>query len=405
MSPRAIVREAIRALLRNKLRSSLTVLGITVGIAAVICVVAIGRAGSVQVEEQLNNLCDSFIWIEAGSRTPNGIRSGSHGTKSLLQSDAEAILKQVPLVKLVSANVNSRTQMVYAGKNWFTTYRGVAPEWFLIKRWLFSAGAPFSHTDVDRAAAVCVLGETVRAQLFDMEDPIGTVIRVGTLPCQVMGVLVPRGLTAFGQDQDDVVVMPYTTAQKKLKGVSWLDDIVCSATSPEAINSAIQQISVLLRERHHIRSGQDDDFNIRRPEEFINAQLEARRTFAVLLIAIASVSLLVGGIGIMNVMLVSVTERTREIGVRMSVGATDSDVAKQFLGEAVMLSLFGGLLGAVFGVIASYVLGAALQWPMEIPPQAILVAGLFSVAVGIFFGLYPAWKASKLDPIEALRYE
>lgn len=405
MSPRAIVREALRSLLRNKLRSSLTVLGIMVGIAAVICVVAIGRAGSAQVEEQLNDLGDSFIWIEAGSRAPNGIRSGSHGTKSLLQSDAEAILKQVPLVKLVSANVNSRTQMVYAGKNWFTTYRGVAPEWFLIKRWLLSAGAPFSHTDVDRATAVCVLGETVRAQLFDMEDPIGKVIRIGTLPCQVMGVLVPRGFSAFGQDQDDVVVMPYTTAQKKLKGVSWLDDIVCSAISPEAINPAIQQISALLRERHHIGSGQDDDFNIRRPEEFINAQLEARRTFTVLLVAIASVSLLVGGIGIMNVMLVSVTERTREIGVRMSVGATEGDVAKQFLGEAVMLSLFGGLLGAIFGVIASYVLGAALRWPMEIPPQAILVAGLFAVAVGIFFGFYPARKASKLDPIEALRYE
>ena len=220
-----------------------------------------------------------------------------------------------------------------------------------------------------------------------------------------MGVLVPRGQTGFGNDQDDTVIMPYTTAQKKLKGTSWLDDIVCSAVSAEAINPAIQQITELLRDRHHIRRGQDDDFNIRRPDEFINAQLEARRTFSLLLISIASVSLLVGGIGIMNVMLVSVTERTREIGVRMSIGATDSDVAKQFLGEAVMLSLFGGMLGVAFGVAASYLVGRALQWPMEIPPQAIAIAALFAVAVGVFFGFYPARKASKLDPIEALRFE
>jgi putative ABC transport system permease protein len=405
MSPRAIIREALRALTRNKLRSTLTVLGITIGIGAVICVVAIGQAGSAQVEEQLNNLGDNFVWIEAGSRAPSGIRTGSHGTKTLLQSDVEAIRKQVPLIKLASANVDSHTQVVYGNKNWFTGYRGVAPEYFQIKRWGMSLGAPFTQADVDRASDVCVIGETVRQQLFDVEDPIGKVIRVKNLPCLVMGVLVARGQTGFGNDQDDTVVMPYTTAQKKLKGTSWLDDIVCSAVSAEAINPAIQQITELLRDRHHIRRGQDDDFNIRRPDEFINAQLEARRTFSLLLISIASVSLLVGGIGIMNVMLVSVTERTREIGVRMSIGATDGDVAKQFLGEAVMLSLFGGLLGVAFGVAASYLVGRALQWPMEIPPQAIAIAALFAVAVGVFFGFYPARKASKLDPIEALRFE
>ncbi len=405
MSLRAIIREALRALFRNKLRSTLTVLGITIGIGAVICVVAIGQAGSAQVQEQLNNLGDNFVWIEEGARAPNGIRTGSHGTKTLMQSDVEAILKQVPLIKLASANVDSRIQIVYGNKNWSTGYRGVAPEWFQIKRWSLSLGAPFTQSDVDRASDVCVIGETVRQQLFDTEDPIGKIIRVKSLPCQVMGVLVPRGQTGFGQDQDDTIIMPYTTAQKKLKGNNWLDDIVCSAVTPEAINPAIQQISALLRDRHHIRPGQDDDFNIRRPDEFINAQLEARRTFSLLLISIASVSLLVGGIGIMNVMLVSVTERTREIGVRMSIGATDADVAKQFLGEAVMLSLFGGLLGVVFGVAASYIVGRALQWPMEIPPQAIAIAALFAVAVGVFFGFYPARKASKLDPIEALRFE
>ena len=240
MSPRAIIREALCALFRNKLRSTLTVLGITIGIGAVICVVAIGQAGSAQVEEQLNNLGDNFVWIEAGSRAPSGIRTGSHGTKTLLQSDVEAILKQVPLIKLASANVDSHTQIVYANKNWFTGYRGVAPEYFQIKRWPMSLGAPFTHADVERASDVCVIGETVRQQLFDIEDPIGKVIRVGTLPCQVMGVLVARGQTGFGNDQDDTVVMPYTTAQKKLKGTSWLDDIVCSAVSADAINPAIQ---------------------------------------------------------------------------------------------------------------------------------------------------------------------
>ena len=405
MSPRAIIREALRALFRNKMRSTLTVLGITIGIGAVICVVAIGQAGSAQVQEQLNNLGDNYVWIEAGSRAPNGIRTGSHGTKTLMQSDVEAIRKQVPLVKLASPNVDSRIQIIYGNKNWSTGYRGVAPEWFQIKRWKLTTGATFSHSDVDHAADVCIIGETVREQLFEGEDPIGKVIRIRDLPCQVMGVLEARGQTGWGQDQDDTIIMPYTTAQKKVKGNNWLDDIVCSAVSPEAINPAIQQISVLLRERHHIRPGQPDDFNVRRPDELINTQLEARRTFALLLISIASVSLLVGGIGIMNVMLVSVTERTREIGIRMSIGATDGDVARQFLGEAVMLSLFGGMVGIAFGVVASYLVGRALRWPMEIPPQAILIAALFAVGVGVFFGFYPAHKASRLDPIEALRYE
>jgi putative ABC transport system permease protein len=405
MSPRAIIREALRALSRNKMRSTLTVLGITIGIGAVICVVAIGQAGSQQVQEQLNNLGDNFVWIEAGARAPSGIRTGSHGTKTLVQGDVEAILRQVPLIKLVSPNVDSRIQIIYGNKNWNTGYRGVGPEWFQIKRWPLSLGAPFSQSDVERAADVCVIGETVRQELFEAEDPIGKVIRVKDLPCQVMGVLAPKGQTAFGQDQDDTVIMPYTTAQKKLKGNPWLDDIVCSAVSAEAVNPAIAQITALLRERHHIRAGQMDDFNVRRPDEIIQTRLEAANTFSALLIAIACVSLLVGGIGIMNVMLVSVTERTREIGVRMSIGATDSDVAKQFLGEAVMLSLFGGLLGVLLGIAGSFLLGRTLRWPMEIPPQAIGIAALFAVGVGIFFGFYPARKASKLDPIEALRYE
>lgn len=405
MSPRAIVREAVRALFRNKMRSTLTVLGITIGIGAVICVVAIGQAGSEQVQQQLNNLGDNFVWIEAGSRAPNGVRTGSHGTKTLTDADAQAILRQIPLIKRVSPQVDSSTTVVYANRNWNTTYRGVAPAYFDIKRWNLAAGAPFTQDDVDHAANVCVIGQTIRDQLFMAEDPIGKVIRLKSIPCQVVGVLELKGQSGFGQDQDDTILLPYTTAQKKLKGIDWVDDVMCSAISSEAVEPAIDQITTLLRDRHRIRGGQDDDFNVRRPDEVIQARLEASKTFSILLIAIASVSLLVGGIGIMNVMLVSVTERTREIGVRMAVGASEGSVQVQFLGEAIILSLFGGLIGVVLGVSGSFLIGRVLEWPMDIPPQAIALAATFAVAVGIFFGFYPARKASQLDPIEALRFE
>jgi putative ABC transport system permease protein len=400
-----IVREAYRALFRNKMRSMLTVLGITIGIGAVICVVAIGRAGNAEVQKQLDSLGDNFIWIEAGSRAPNGIRSGAHGTKTLTVEDSEAILKQVPLVKLVSPNVDSSIQVVYGNNNWATRYRGIAPEYFAIKQFEFSEGASFTEDDVKHAANVCVIGETIKQQLFAAEDPIGKSVRLGTNPCQVVGVLVARGQTGFGQDQDDIIMMPYTTAMKKLKGNPWLDDIMASAITQESVNPAIDQIIALLRERHHIRPGMDDDFNVRRPDEMIQARLQASETFSLLLIVIASVSLLVGGIGIMNVMLVSVTERTREIGVRMSIGATEGDVQMQFLGEAVMLSLFGGVVGVALGVVGSYLIGNGLGWSMSIPPQAVVLAAAFAVMIGIFFGYYPALKASRLDPIEALRFE
>ncbi len=400
-----VLREGAKALSRNRLRSTLTVLGITIGIGAVICVVALGRAGSEQVQEQLNNLGENLVWIEAGSRAPNGIRTGSHGTKSLTVADGEAIMKQVPLLKSISPQVDARAPVVYGNRNWSTQYRGVAPEFFQIKRWVVAAGAPFTHADVERADEVCVIGDTVRAQLFEAEDPVGKVIRLGSIPCKVAGVLAPKGQAGFGQDQDDTVLLPYTTAQKKLKGITWVDDLMGSAVSFEAIDPAIEQITAILRERHHIRPGQDDDFNVRRPTEWMQARVSASQTFSLLLVAIASVSLLVGGIGIMNVMLVSVTERTREIGVRMAVGATEQNVQLQFLGEAIILSLFGGVIGIAAGMAGSVLLGRVLDWPMAVPPQAIGVAALFAVAVGLFFGYYPARKASQLDPIEALRYE
>src|SRR5258706_15252773 len=399
------MRAALVALTRNKMRSLLTVLGITIGIAAVICVVAIGKAGQSQVEQQLNNLGDNFVWIEAGGRAVNGVRTGTHGTKSLTLGDALAIRSQIPLIKSVSPNVDASVQIIYGNQNWFTSFRGVSPEYFDIKRWYTDQGAVFSQDDVDRAADVCVIGRTVRDQLFGAEDPIGKVIRVRDMPCKVVATLRPKGLAISGQDQDDTIILPYTTAMKKLKGNNWLDDVLCSAVSPEVVKLAGQQAGALLRDRHHLRPEEEDDFNIRNPEDIIQAQLDASRTLSALLIAVASVSLLVGGIGIMNVMLVSVTERTREIGVRVAVGATEGAIRLQFLGESVLLSLVGGAAGVLAGIAGSLVVGRMLGWPMQMSPEAVLAAALFSIAVGVFFGYYPARKASLLDPIEALRYE
>jgi len=405
MNPIAIIREALKTLLRNKLRSTLTVLGVTIGIGAVICVVAIGTAGSEQAQQQLYKLGDNLIWLEAGSRAPNGIRSGARGTKTLVVGDLEAIRKEIQLVKAAAANVDGSVQLIYANMNWGTTYRGVSPEYLDIKRWELESGASFTNDDVERASEVCLLGATVKKQLYGAENPIGTVMRVKNLPCKVIGVLAAKGNSATGQDQDDTILLPYTTAMKKLTGKNWLDDIMCSAVDADAVRPATEQIKTLLRERHRIRPGQDDDFNIRSPEEFIKLQIETSRMFTMLLLAIGSVSLLVGGIGIMNVMLVSVTERTREIGVRMAIGATEADVQIQFLGEAIILSLFGGFIGVLTGVAGSFALGHALEWPMSISAQSVGIAVVFAVAVGVFFGYYPAWKASRLDPIEALRFE
>jgi putative ABC transport system permease protein len=401
----ALLRSALVALLRNKMRSMLTVMGITIGIAAVICVVAIGKAGQTRVEKQMNNLGDNFVWIEAGGRAVNGVRTGTHGVPSLSMADAAAIKNQIALIKAVSPNVDDHVQVIYGNQNWFTAYRGVSPEFFDIKRWYVDLGSAFSSEDVERAADVCVIGATIREQLFGVEDPIGKVIRVKNLPCKVIGVLHAKGLSMSGQDQDDTIIMPYTTAQKKMKGNAWLDDILCSAVSQDSVKLAGQEAAAILRDRHHLRPEEDDDFNIRNPEDIIQAQMEASKTLTVLLIAIASISLIVGGIGIMNVMLVSVTERTREIGVRVAVGATEHAIQLQFLGESIMLSLVGGFAGVLFGVVGSYVVGQTLKWPMETSMQAIVVAAMFSIAVGVFFGYYPARKASLLDPIEALRYE
>jgi putative ABC transport system permease protein len=396
---------ALQALQRNKMRTGLTMLGITTGITAVICTLAIGQGGSNEIREQMMSLGENFVWVEAGGRNVNGVRTGFGETKSLILSDAKAFVDSIPLIKSCTPQVDGRIQVVYGNQNWNTTFRGVAPEYLRIRRWTVAEGAVFSAEDVEAAANVCLIGRTVKDYLFPDESPLGKTIRVRDIPFKVAGVLAPKGLAANGNDQDDFVLIPYTTGMHKVKGADWLDDVMCSAVSPEAVKPAQDQITLLLRERHHIFPGQMDDFNIRSPEEILKAREEASSTLTLMLASVASVSLLVGGIGIMNIMLVSVTERTREIGVRMAVGATERDVQLQFLAEASVLSLLGGFFGVFTGLFASQVLSNLLQWPIILSLRTIVIAVLFSVGTGVFFGYYPAHKAARLDPIEALRYE
>jgi putative ABC transport system permease protein len=405
MNLRNILREASAALKRNWVRSVLTTLGISVGVGAFICVVAIGNAGSSSIEKQLQNLGDNFIWIEAGSRAKNGVRYGARADRTLILADATAIVQQVPLIKAMSPNVDGHLQVIYEGENWSTQFRGVTPEFLQIRRWDLRLGAFFTDADVDASAPVCVLGQTVVDNLFGSDNPIGKVVRVQAMPCKVVGVLQGKGFSATGQDQDDFIVMPFTTAQKRIAGTFWLDDIFCSAVSREAMPEATNQIIGLLRERHHLNPAEDNDFNIRRPEDVVQAQLATSRIMTILLASVASLSLLVGGIGIMNIMLVSVTQRTREIGLRLAVGATESDVQLQFLSEAIALSLLGGLLGLLAGLISSALVENLFQMPTKLSYDIFAIGGLFSAGIGILFGFYPARKASQLDPIQGLRYE
>jgi len=401
----SILRLAMRALARNKMRSILTMLGIIIGVGAVIASVAVGEGASEQIQQQISNLGDNMVWVEAGGRAVNGVRTGSRGTKTLVMGDVKAMQQQVPLVYNCSGHVDGPVQIVYGNQNWFSQARGVSPEFLQVRRLGIERGDSFSQDDVDHSANVCLLGQTIVDNLFGSTDPVGQTIRIQNLPMRVIGVLTPKGQAPTGQDQDDTLIVPLTTMQKKIRGIDWLDDIMCSASSPTAIKPAEQQITSLLRERHHLRVDEDEDFNLRHPAEIASARAESQKIMTILLASIASVSLLVGGIGIMNIMLVSVTERTREIGLRLAIGANESDVRMQFLGEATLLSLMGGALGVIIGVAGSLTISSTLRWPTRIPMEALLVAVIFSAAVGVFFGFYPAYKASHLDPIEALRYE
>jgi len=401
----AILRIALKALRQNTLRTGLTMLGIVIGVGAVICVVAIGEGAAATVERAITNIGANMIWVEAGGVNRNGVRTGAFGTKSLVLEDFEIIKRQISVVTDVTPQVDTRIQVVYGNQNWGTTVRGVGPEYLALKGWGITRGGMYTDADVERAANVCVLGQTVVDQLFGAQDPIGETIRVKDQPCLVAGVLAVKGQSATGQDQDDTFLMPYTAVMKKIKGQTWLDDILMSATSAAVVDQAERDIAVLLRERHHIRPGTDDDFNLRHPTEIAEAVKQSTQTMEVLLAAIASVSLLVGGIGIMNIMLVSVTERTREIGLRQAVGARGRDVMRQFLVEAVILSLIGGAIGVGLGMAGAQTIADMFQWPTRVSSNAIALAFGCSAAIGVFFGYYPARKAAQLDPIEALRFE
>ena len=396
---------ALRALRRNKLRSVLTALGIIIGVGAVIAMVGIGNGAKAQVEAQIASLGQNVILIFSGSTTSSGIRTGWGGAGTLKIEDAEAIRREVPGVIGVSEEVVSTTQVAAGNQNWFTRIYGESADYFDIRQWPLADGAPFTPQDVRSANKVCVIGRTSATQIYGNENPIGQILRIKEVPFTITGVLMPKGLSTQGVDQDDIVIMPYTSAMKRVIGGTNLRNINVQIGDAQQLEPAQQQIISLLRQRHNIRPGRDDDFTVRNQQEIAQAATETSRVLTLLLGAIAGVSLVVGGIGIMNIMLVSVTERTREIGVRMAVGAHGSDILTQFLIEAVTLSSVGGVIGIICGIGASKVLSAYAHWPTLISIGSIAIAFLFSAAVGIFFGFYPARKAAALDPIEALRYE
>ncbi len=399
------LRIALRALGRNKLRSFLTMLGIIIGVGAVIAMVAIGEGAKALVRSQIASLGTNVLVIVPGTITQGGVRTGFGGVRTLVDGDAKAIMEEVPAVALASPTLRRGEHVVVGNLNWATLAQGVAPEFQQIRDWQVEEGRFINEADVASAAKVALVGRTVADTLFGSEDPVNQVIRIRKIPFRVIGVLAPKGQTSHGTDQDDVVMIPYTTMQKRIMGITHVQSIVVAAVSAERTQEAQQLITVLLRQRHRIQPDQDDDFFIRNLSDIAEAATNTARVMAILLGSIASVSLLVGGIGIMNIMLVSVTERTREIGIRMAVGARSRDIMRQFLVEAVVMAATGGIIGIVLGIGSSTLLNRLAQWPTLISPGIVTVAFLFSGAVGVFFGFYPAQKAARLDPIEALRYE
>ena len=403
------MRIAGRALLRNKLRSFLTALGIIIGVGAVIAMVAIGDGAKAMVEQQFAAMGSNLLIIMSGSTSAGGSRGGFGSQPTLTWDDMAAIKREITAVKYVAPQLRSNAQVINEEQNWTTSVTGTTPDYFLIRSWPAALGQSLSQADIDGATKTVVLGQTVVDKLYGPNaDPIGQSVRIRNVPFQVVGVLSKKGQSANGQDYDDGVFVPSSTFQAKIQGglKQFLAGvIIVSATGADATARAERQITALLKERHHLRKGADDDFSIRNLSELANAQQEGTRTLTTLLASIAAVSLLVGGVGIMNIMLVSVTERTREIGLRMAVGARRADILYQFLVESLTLSIAGGLVGIATGLGVAQQLSTRFDWPLLIRPQVIVVAVGFSALVGVGFGLYPARKASRLDPIEALRFE
>jgi putative ABC transport system permease protein len=403
------IKIALRALRRNALRSLLTTLGIIIGVAAVIAMVSIGQGASVSVQAKIASLGNNMLVILSGSTTQAGVRTGSSGAPTLTVSDARAILRECPAVRVVTYTRRQVQQIVAGNQNWSTAVNGVTPEYQEVRDWPLAAGRFLSRQDEQSAATTVVLGQTVVDNLFGPgQNPLDQLVRIKNVPFRVVGILTVKGQTPQGSDQDDIVLIPFSTAERRVLGTQKLGvvgTIQASAVSAEAIPEAISQITALLRERHRLKRGQANDFTIRNLSDVASAAESTSRTMSILLASVASVSMLVGGIGIMNIMLVSVTERTREIGIRLAVGAKGWHILTQFLMEAIVLSAIGGLCGVVVGVVSARVVSALTGWPMLIPLEAVLLAGGFSGTVGVFFGFYPARKAARLDPIQALRHE
>ncbi|MGE0130421.1 MAG: ABC transporter permease [Blastocatellales bacterium] len=402
-----IFRIAFRALARNKMRSALTMLGIVIGVAAVIAMVSIGQGAQASVQAQIASVGTNLLFVGAGSQNVGGVRSGTGATNSntLTVEDIEAIRREVPSVAMASPTVNARSQLVFGNQNWNTQVQGVNEQFPQIKKWQVQSGDFFTEADVRTASRVVVLGATVAESLYPGMDPVGQMVRVRELPFRVIGVMAKKGQDAGGRDQDDIAFAPFTAIQKKLLAITHVQFSYVSAISPAATYTAQEQITDLLRQRHKLAPNQDNDFFVRNLTDVAEAADETNRIMTILLSSIAGVSLLVGGIGIMNIMLVSVTERTREIGIRMAIGARSSAVRTQFLIESIVLSLTGGAIGILLGIAISLLIPMMLGWPTLISFLAIFGSVIFSAAVGIFFGYYPARKAAGLDPIDALRYE
>jgi putative ABC transport system permease protein len=398
-------RIALRALARNKLRAFLTMLGIIIGVGAVIAMVAIGEGAKSTIRSQIASLGTNVLVVLPGSNVQGGVRAGFGNVNTLVDADAKAIMRELPSVAFSSPVMRRQEQIVAGNLNWGTLVQGVAPEFQQIRDWQIESGRFFHEGDMDSAGKVALIGQTVARQLFAGDDPLDAVIRIRNIPFRVVGILGAKGQTGQGTDQDDTVMIPYTTMQKRLMRITWVQSIVVRAVSAERVQEAQEQITLLLRQRHRIGADREDDFNVRNLSDIAEAAQSTARVMAVLLGSVAGISLLVGGIGIMNIMLVSVTERTREIGIRMAVGARGRDIMLQFLVEAVVMAATGGLIGILLGIGSSEVLKEWAQWPTLIDPVIVAVAFLFSGAVGVFFGFYPAKKAANLDPIEALRYE
>ena len=406
MSFTAIVVIAIKALRRNAMRTALTALGIIIGVAAVIVMVAIGTGARSSIESQIRNAGSNLIMVNAGSGGFGPVRQGQGAVTTLMPDDASAIVETVPGVKYVSPTINTRTQVIAETGNWNTQVQGTSADLPGIRAWPLQTGSFFTPQDVTVAAKVVVLGSAVRDQLFGAgADPVGQTVRINNQPFQVVGVLTTKGQAAMGPDQDDTVIVPYTTVQKRLLGVQHVTGILVSAQDNVPLDRTSEQIATLLRERHRIQPGQDDDFVVRTQEEMATVLTSTTTTMTWLLAGIAAVSLLVGGIGIMNIMLVSVTERTREIGLRLSIGARDLDVLTQFLVEAIVLSVAGGLLGILLGIGFAIGVSRLAHWATDITIESVVLSFVVAAGTGVFFGYYPARKAASLDPIEALRYE